>query len=41
MNDDRRRKRPSTAIKEELGEKLDQRKTEAELQDEKSRSENF
>ena len=40
MNEDRRSKRPSTVNKRiELEEKLNQRKTEAELKEEKSRSE--
>ena len=40
MNEDRRSKRPSTVNKrKELEEKLDKRKIEAELKEEKSRSE--
>ena len=39
MNENRRSKRPSTVIKrKELEEKLDKRKNEAELKEEKSRS---
>jgi len=40
MNEDRRSKRPRTVIKRtELGKKLEERKSEADLKEEKARSE--